>query len=144
MLSYRKWMALLATSLTLWMGLAHAQARPPVADNVVAYQGQQGIKVWTLRVGERSANEALVQIEGVDHDWNMRIQKMSVEKTSKDTRYFTTVDGQRFVVLIIQGNWGGELYLPGEAQALMVGYSEGLSNQGNAQAFLTDYLNAQQ
>ncbi len=85
MLSYRKWMALLATSLTLWMGLAHAQARPPVADNVVAYQGQQGIKVWTLRVGERSANEALVQIEGVDHDWNMRIQKMSVEKTSKDT-----------------------------------------------------------
>ncbi len=96
-----------------------------------------------MRIGDRSANEALVQIEGVDHDWNMRIQKMKVEKTSKDTRYSTTVDGQKFVVLIVQGTWGGELYLPGEAQEMTVGYSEGLSNQGNAQAFLTDYLNAQ-
>jgi len=143
MLTYRKWMALLVASLTLWMGLAHAEERPAVADNVVAYQGTQGVKVWTLRIGDRSANEALVQIEGVDHDWNMRIQKMKVEKTSKDTRYSTTVDGQKFVVLIVQGTWGGELYLPGEAQEMTVGYSEGLSNQGNAQAFLTDYLNAQ-
>ncbi|AIR89690.1 hypothetical protein [Pseudomonas cremoricolorata] len=139
---YLRWAAVLVAALTLWMGLAHAEERPPVADKVVAYQGEQGVKVWTLRIGERSANEALVQIEGIDHDWNMRIQKMHVEKTSKDTRYSTTVDGQKFVVLIVQGMWGGELNLPGEAQALSVGYSEGLSNEGNAQAFLTDYLDA--
>ncbi len=68
---------------------------------------------------------------------------MQVEKTSRDTRYSTTVDGKKYVALIIQGSWGGELYLPGEAQAMQVGYSEGLSQQGNAQAFLTDYLAAQ-
>ena len=115
-----------------------------VAEQVVAYMGTEGVKVWTLRIGERAANEALVQIEGVDHDWDMRIQKMQVEKTTKDTRYSTTVDGKKFVVLVVQSGWGGELYLPGEPQPMQVGYSEGLSRQGNAQAFLTDYLAKQQ
>lgn len=148
MLTYRRWAAVLATSVALFMGIAQAQAedRPPVADKVVAYAGEQGVKVWTLRIGERSANEALVQVEGVDHDWNMKIQKMKVEKTDKATRYYTTVDGQKFAALVIQGSdsWAAsELYLPGESQALKLGYSESLSEQGNAQAFLTDYLNAQ-
>lgn len=140
MLAYRKCVALLVASLTLWLGQVHAEQRPEVADQVVAYMGAQGAKVWTLRIGERATNEALVQVEGVDHDWNMRIQKMQVEKTSRDTRYSTTVDGKKFVVLIVQGSWGGELYLPGEAQPMQVGYSQELSQQGNAQAFLTDYL----
>ncbi|MCS3473148.1 hypothetical protein M2401_006916, partial [Pseudomonas sp. JUb42] len=90
--------------------------------------------------GARAANEALVQVEGVDHDWNLRIRKMKVEKTAKDTRYSTEVNGQKFVALILQDGYG-ELYLPDESQELNVSYSEGLSSQGNAQAFLTDYLN---
>jgi len=141
MLTIRKWAAVVATSLALLSGLCHAAERPPVADKVVAYSGQQGAKVWTLRIGERSANEALVQVGGIDHDWDMRIQKMSVEKTSKDTRYSTTVDGKKFVVLVLQNGWG-TLYLPNESQDITVGYDENLSNQGNAQAFLTDYLQA--
>lgn len=79
MLAYRKWTALLVAALSLWLGQVHAEERPEVADQVIAYTGAQGAKVWTLRIGERAANEALVQIEGVDHDWNMRIQKMQVE-----------------------------------------------------------------
>ncbi|QCI12940.1 hypothetical protein E6B08_16860 [Pseudomonas putida] len=141
MLTIRKWAAVVATSLALLSGLCHAAERPPVADKVVAYSGQQGAKVWTLRIGERSANEALVQVGGIDHDWDMRIQKMTVEKTSKDTRYSTTVDGKKFVVLVLQNGWG-TLYLPNETQDITVGYDEYLSNQGNAQAFLTDYLQA--
>ncbi len=141
MLTIRKWAAVVATSLALLSGLGHAAERPPVADKVVAYSGQQGAKVWTLRIGERSANEALVQVGGIDHDWDMRIQKMSVEKTSKDTRYSTIVDGKKFVVLVLQNGWG-TLYLPNETQEIMIGYDENLSSQGNAQAFLTDYLQA--
>ncbi|WP_296254915.1 MULTISPECIES: hypothetical protein [unclassified Pseudomonas] len=115
-------------------------ARPEVADKIMAYQGEQGVKVWTLRIGARTADEALVQVEGVDHDWNLRIQKMKVEKTAKDMRYSTEVNGQKFVALILQDDYG-ELYLPDESRKLNVGYSEWLSSQGNAQAFLTDYLN---
>lgn len=140
----KNWAALVAAFLCLWMNAVAATERPDVAKRVVAYQGEQGVKVWTLRIGERSANQALVQVEGVDHDWDMRIQKMQVEKTDKDTRYVTTVDGHRFVALIVQGVWGGELYLPGQGQPLQVGYSEGLSSQGNPDAFLTDYLDAAQ
>lgn len=136
-----RWVALAFTLVLSGPFLAMAEdARPPVAEKVMAYQGQQGVKVWTLRIGERSANEALVQVEGVDHDWNMRIQKMKVEKTARDTRYSTEVAGQKFVALIIQDGYG-ELYLPDESQELTVGYSENLSSEGNPQAFLTDYLN---
>lgn len=125
---------------TIGGGHAGAQERPPVADKVVAYQGEQGVKVWTLRIGERSANQALVQVEGVDHDWNMKIRKMDVEKSSRGTRYATEVDGQRFVVLTVQDGYG-ELYLPGESQAVRVYSDNSLGEQGNAQYFLTDYLN---
>lgn len=134
--------ALLAMVLALASGLVQADQRPEVASRVVAFSGEQGVKVWTLRIGARGDNQALVQVEGVDHDWDMRIQRMAVEKNAGDTRYSTQVDGKKFVVLLVRNGWG-ELYLPGEAKPLMVGYDNGLSEQGNAQAFLTDYLQAQ-
>lgn len=133
--------ALLAMLLALASGFAQAEERPEVAPKVVAFSGEQGVKVWTLRIGARSENQALVQVEGVDHDWDMRIQRMDVEKNADDTRYSTQIDGKKFVVLLVRNGWG-ELYLPGEAKPLMVGYDNGLSEQGNAQAFLTDYLQA--
>ncbi|SHL22079.1 hypothetical protein [Phytopseudomonas punonensis] len=139
---FGKGAAVLAMLLAVASGLVQAQERPEVAAKVVAFAGEQGIKVWTLRIGARSENQALVQLEGVDHDWDMRIQRMDVEKTSSDTRYSTQVDGKKFVVLLVRNGWG-ELYLPGEAKPLMVGYDNSLSEQGNAQAFLTDYLKAQ-
>ncbi|MFP1857774.1 hypothetical protein [Lonsdalea quercina] len=136
----RHWMALiLGLFMTTAVCAATEAPRPPVSDNVVAYSGEQGVKVWTLRYGERTANQALVQIDGIDHDWKLRIQKMDVEKTSKDTRYSTQVDGKKFVVLIVRRGYG-ELYLPDETQEIRVGYDDALSQSGNAQYFLTDYL----
>lgn len=41
MLAYRKFAALLVASLTLWLGQAHAEQRPQVADQVVAYTSTQ-------------------------------------------------------------------------------------------------------
>jgi hypothetical protein len=122
------------------VGLTQAEERPPVADKAVAYRGDNGVKVWTLRIGERSANQALVQVEGIDHDWNMQIRKMNVEKSNRDTRYVTEVDGKRFVAFHVQDGYG-EVYLPGEAQALRVFSDNSLAEHGNAQYFLTDYLN---
>ncbi|MFK3789908.1 hypothetical protein ACI2KO_06555 [Pseudomonas piscis] len=139
---YSRWTAAWAMALALVAGMAQAEERPQVADKMVAYNGPHGVKVWTLRIGERSANQALVQVEDADHDWNMRIQKMNVEQTARDTRYSTQVDGQKFVVLVLQDGYG-ELYLPGQAKPLKVGYNDNLSSYGNAQAFLNDYLKAQ-
>ncbi|WP_263146708.1 hypothetical protein [Pseudomonas sp. RIT-PI-AD] len=132
-------LALILGILLTAPAFAAESPRPPIGNQVIAYSGQQGLKVWTLRVDERSANQALVQIGGIDHDWNMRIQKMAVEKTAKDVRYSTDVDGQPFVVLILRGNHG-ELHLPGESQELPLGYDDALSQAGNPEHFLTDYL----
>ncbi|MCD9568622.1 hypothetical protein WIN67_13960 [Pseudomonas idahonensis] len=139
---YYRWAAAWVMAWVLGTGLAQAEERPQVADKILAYTGPHGVKVWTLRIGERSANQALVQVEDADHDWNMRIQKMNVEQTDRDTRYFTQVDGQKFVVLLLQEGYG-ELHLPGEAKPLKVGYDSNLSSYGDAQAFLNEYLKAQ-
>ena len=129
-----------AWTLLLASAAGHADERPPIADKVVAYQGEEGVKVWTLRIGERSANQALVQVDGADHDWNLKIAKMNVEKSARDTRYVTQVDGQRYVALIVQQGYG-ELYLPGESNPLRVYSDTRLGEKGNAEHFLTDYLN---
>lgn len=136
----RNWFALVFGVCLCTSAMAATDAeRPPVGDRVLAFSGEQGVKVWTLRYGERSDHQALVQVDGVDHDWQKRIQKMNVEKTSKDTRYSTTVEGKTFVALIVRGN-SGELYLPGEGKEMPLSYDQALSDQGNAQYFLTDYL----
>lgn len=118
-----------------------AQARPEVASAVRAWHGDGGVQVWTLRYGPREDNKALVQITNIDHPWEQRIQLMDVQKNDKKTRYSVMLNGERFVVLNLFGVDSGELYLPNEKQTYRIGYSESLSSQGNAQYFLTDYLN---
>ncbi|MDX5627778.1 MULTISPECIES: hypothetical protein [unclassified Brenneria] len=131
---------MLSLSQIAGIGGAYAETpRPPIANTVKAYQGTEGAQVWTLRVGEADESQALVQITGIDHDWNSKIQKMNVEKLSSSTRYWLNVNDKKFVALILNQGYG-ELYLPGEAQPVQIGYSKDLSDQGNAEAFLTDYL----
>ncbi|MDR5019690.1 hypothetical protein RF657_14970 [Yersinia rochesterensis] len=114
--------------------------RPEVADSVKAWQGNEGIEVWTLRYGPRSENKALVQITNADHDWDKKIQIMDVEKKDERSDYSVNVNGKKIVVLIINNNNLGKLYLPGEKGDHPIMYSELLSNEGNAQYFLTDFL----
>ena len=119
---------------------ANAQARPEIARYINAFNGQEGITVWTLRVGATEKSEALVQITGIDHPWDMRIQKMKVEPSQGGNTYLATVDGKRFSVLVMEGA-SGQLYVPGsgEAQSTLT-YNKDLSEQGNPEHFLTEYL----
>ena len=118
-------------------------ARPEVAEEVKAWQGEEGIEVWVLRYGPREENKALVQVTNIDHPWSQRIQIMDVQKNDKKKTYSLMVNGKRFVVLNMFGYGMGELYLPDENQPYRISYSQSLSSYGNAQHFLTDYLNQQ-
>lgn len=118
---------------------AGPQTRPPIAKIIKAYTGPEGMKVWTLRVGERTENQALVQVIGVDHDWDGVIQKMTTERQGNSTRYSIERNGAKFVALILQDG-SGQAYLPGDGREQPVRYSESLSAQGNPEHFLTDYL----
>ncbi|MEN5015544.1 hypothetical protein ABEH87_04165 [Erwinia sp. Eh17-17] len=113
--------------------------RPLIGNKMDAYIGPRGIEVRTLRLGELTEHQALVQVSNVDNDWDGRIQKMAVQKTSKDERYSTMVDGKPYVVLILNQDHG-ELYLPGENKEMFISYSDGLANDTPPQHFLTKYL----
>ncbi|ARJ44332.1 hypothetical protein B1H58_17510 [Pantoea alhagi] len=118
-----------------------SSARPEVAEEVKAWEGEEGIQVWILRYGPRKDNKALVQITNIDHPWSQRIQIMDVQKNDKKKTYSLMVDGKRFIALNMLGSGMGELYLPDEKQPYRISYSQSLSSYGNAQHFLTDYLN---
>lgn len=133
------WLASLLVAMMIATGVQAAEPRPAVGPQVKAYSGQEGIKVWLVRVGPRAANQAIVQIGGIDHDWDMRIQKMDMQNVRDEARYSLKVDGQPYVALILRGS-SGEVFLPGERKSYWVYYDEELSSSGNAEHFLTDYL----
>ena len=121
-------------------GAANAQPRPEVARYVKGYNGQEGIQVKILRIGAVDKKEVIVQITGIGHAWDMRLQKMKVEPSQRGHNYVATVDGKRFVALVMEGDWG-QLYLPGSGEATTsLFYSKALSEQGNAEHLLTAYL----
>jgi hypothetical protein len=130
---------MLAAVLMVPMIAAAEAVRPVIGNKMEAYSGLQNVQVRILRVGERVDNRALVQITGIDHDWDGRIQKMNVEKTFKDVRYSVEVKGKRYVALILNSGIG-ELYLPGENRQVNMFSNSALALEGNPEHFLTDYL----
>lgn len=122
-------------------GQSQPAARPEVAEDVKAWQGEEGVEVWILRYGPRDQNKALVQIVNIDHPWNKRIHLMDVSKEEKKKSYSLNLNDRRFVALNMYSLESGELYLPDEKQPYRIHFSQGLSSAGNAQHFLTDYLN---
>jgi hypothetical protein len=130
---------MLATALTVPMIAAAEAVRPLIGNKIEAYSGLQNIQVRILRVGERLDNRALVQITGIDHDWDGRIQKMNVEKTFKDVRYSIEVKGKRYVALIMNSGIG-ELHLPGESQPVNIYPNSALASEGIPDHFLTAYI----
>jgi len=137
---------LLASALTALTPFIAVQAatRPEVAESVKAWEGNEGLQVWTLRYGSRNEHKALVQITDIDHDWNKKIQLMDVEEKGERRDYSVQLDGKKFVVLVLNKYNRGEVYLPGESTAHNIYYSNALSAEGNAQYFLTDYLEQQE
>ncbi|MDN0124027.1 hypothetical protein QVN60_12650 [Yersinia aleksiciae] len=137
---FKKLFSLILLCAVSATSFATEPARPEVANLVKAWGGNEGIQVWTLRYGPRSDNKALVQITNADHDWDKKIQVMDVDNKEERSDYSVTVSGKKFVVLVINNNNSGQLYLPGEKGNHPIIYSQSLSDEGNAQYFLTDFL----
>jgi Xaa-Pro aminopeptidase len=43
-----------------------------------------------------------LQVEGLDHDWDRLIHKVKVEKSARDSRYSTELNGSKYVILIVK------------------------------------------
>jgi hypothetical protein len=136
---FRFIIAILGSLMIIQSAFADA-TRPEIAKYVKGYEGQEGIQVWTLRIGPKEANESLVQIANVDNALDKKIIRCKVEPASGGaTSYKTEIDGKSWELLRVKDG-SGELYLPGESSSTWVAYSQSLSQEGNAEHFLTDYL----
>lgn len=136
-----KWTAALLMGALAW-GSCTAQAeqaRPPVADKVVAYQGQQGLKGLDPAYRRSGGRRSAVAGRRTGPRLGPPDPQGKGGKSARDSRYSTELNGSKYVILIVRDGWG-ELYLPGEQQTRQVAYSESLSSAGEPQAFLTDYL----
>lgn len=136
---FRFIIAILGSLMIMQSAFADA-TRPEIAKYVKGYEGQEGVQVWTLRIGPKEANESLVQIANVDNALDKKIIRCKVEPASGGaTSYKTEINGKSWELLRVKDG-SGELYLPGESSSTWVAYSQSLSQEGNAEHFLTDYL----
>ncbi len=136
---FRFIIAILGSLMIMQSAFADA-TRPEIAKYVKGYEGQEGVQVWTLRIGPKEANESLVQIANVDNALDKKIIRCKMEPASGGaTSYKTEIDGKSWELLRVKDG-SGELYLPGESSSTWVAYSQSLSQEGNAEHFLTDYL----
>jgi hypothetical protein len=130
---------ILLVMLSIGFAVAASAERPEVSRYVKAYRGGEGIAVRVLRVGPNASQEALVQITGVDHRWDGRIQKMHIEPTQRGVTYILASEGKRLAVLNME-EARVELLAPTLSGPTPLSYDRELSQQGNAQHFLSAYL----
>ncbi|WP_028454417.1 hypothetical protein [Chitinilyticum litopenaei] len=133
---------LLALTLGAWLLMVPAHATE-LGRYVKAYSGEEGVKVWLLRYGPESANEALVQVGRVDHPWDLRILKAKlVQRTADEQRYVVQHKGADYTMLIVRGS-AAELWLPSQtafpASPRSLRFDEALANQGNPQRFADEF-----
>lgn len=116
--------------------------RPETGKYVLGYRGQEGTVVWMMRIGPRTANEALVQVTHIDNDIDGRVYRCKVQKMRDGKKSYTAeIDGKPFELLRLKdGN--GNLYVPNEPTTWWVTYDDDLSRSdvANPEHFLTAYL----
>ncbi|MBB4866547.1 hypothetical protein HNP46_005452 [Pseudomonas nitritireducens] len=107
---------------------------------VKAYSGADGVKVWLEQIGPRKANMFLVRIGGVDHDWNMRIQRMDGLSLLDESLFKLHAQREEHIALVLHGDCG-EVMLPGEKDGRKVCFDQELSANQDARQFVTAYVN---
>jgi len=136
---FRFIIAILGSFMLMQSAFAEAP-RPEIAQYVKGYTGGEGVQVWTLRIGPKDDNESLVQVVNVDNAMDKKIIRCKMQPASGGaTSYKTEIDGKSWELLRVKDG-SGELYLPGESSSTWVAYDRSLSQEGNAEHFLTDYL----
>jgi hypothetical protein len=129
---------LLAGLLSFSVQAVQMPAQP--SPELKAYSNADGVKVWLEQVGPRKANMYLVRIGGVDHAWNMRIQRMDGLSLLDESMYKLHSQEVEHIALVLHGDCG-EVMLPGETAGRKVCYDQGLSSAQDASQFVSAYVN---
>ena len=105
---------------------------------VRAYEGDEGIVVWIMRFGAPAAQTALVQVNGIDHELDHRILKTKIVPQQVGSKYFYEVGGKQYE-LLLAGESGYELRVPGSPRHMLLRYDKELSKAGRPEQFLAEF-----
>jgi hypothetical protein len=114
---------------------------PEMSRYTMAYSGGEGYRVWISRFGPKANQEALVQIEGIDHALDGRVirAKMETKVGGVSVKYTATVDGQFYELLSVEGT-RATLRVTGAPWSSELCYDKALVDDRPPQHLLTDYL----
>jgi len=140
----KHFLLLLVAAISIQAATVYAQEkRPEVSRYVKAYSGAENTIAWTTRIGPESNNEALLQFFGIDHPLDLKILKVSVEHIRGEYRYIIQKNDPQYpehTVLVLNNEGSGTVFLPKSSRSFSVRYDKSLSEQGNSERFLSDYL----
>ena len=107
------------------------------------FTGSTGLTVQHLGLGGTDADELnqefLVQVTGFTGAWDKHVFRCQIEIKGHQERYVTTIDGQRFVLFIIQKDGTGVVFQPGTDREFQVTYNEVRSQQGSIEQLVAAY-----
>jgi len=136
-------LSMLAVGLT---SNVHAQGKPPeMGKYTTAYSGGEGYQVFIARFGLKENQEALVQINGIDHKLDGRVirAKAIPSGSGASVKYTATVDGQALELLSIEST-KAVLRVTGAPWQSDLCYDKSLVTERPPQHLLTDYLDGTQ
>ncbi|MFT3757806.1 hypothetical protein [Thauera sp.] len=124
---------------------ASATERPEVGRYVQAYQGEENVTVYVVRLGPAARAEALLQVTGIDHELDGVIHKARVSNDGSNTRSYRipATSGRETVEVLRLERDSGRLLLNVSPHGLTdyrISYSRPASLDTSAEHMLTRWL----
>jgi hypothetical protein len=137
----RKLLLFFVLALGLISNSQAEERRPEMSRYTMAYSGGEGYRVWIVRFGPKESQEALVQINGIDHKLDGRVirAKMAPSVGGGSVKYTATVDGQAYELLSVEGT-KAVLRVTGAPWSSELCYDKSLVEDRPPEHLLTDYL----
>lgn len=133
-------------SAAIGPAMAAEDARPEVGKYGKAFKGTEGVVAEMARIGPSSANEFLLKISRIDHDWDGKVLKVKGTPAGNGMDYSIGQGDDLRNVLSERTSYGSyktyQLFLGGGTQ-IDLGYDESLSKEVLPEHLLTEYLEEQ-
>ncbi|MGH1352382.1 MAG: hypothetical protein ACRBBN_16465 [Methyloligellaceae bacterium] len=116
--------------------------RPRVDRYALGFTGELGVSVTLLGMGKKDDKEFLMQISGVNHDWDRKILKVKKvnQNTNGSNHNYQVQDGDKTYNAVVVRSRSYTLYLPGIKDSYRLSYDKGIARSVAPEHMLTKYL----
>lgn len=129
--------------LLIWVFALVVPARAQELGPIKVYSGPEGERVAIVRYGKPADNQVLLQIKGIDHEWNDQVF-LATRQEVGDNRVEISfqVDGKPYYVVVGREMWGRmtwALFLKGTNRSVELTFNDELTEKAKAQSVLDAY-----